>query len=118
MASSPDRHARTMLPIPDRPAHGLTTYDAKDPDTKEARLDAVLTGVSREQMQRAGRDLQATREHHLAYRRELFDIPFDDERVTLIIMDEDWQTAHDRIRREERTALPSRLLSRLRRLWR
>ena len=69
-------------------------------------------------MQRAGRALQATREHHLAYRRELFDIPFDDERVTLIIMDEDWQTAHDRIRREERTALPSRLLSRLRRLWR
>ena len=28
-----DRHARTMLPIPDRPAPGLTTYDAKDPDT-------------------------------------------------------------------------------------
>ena len=30
---SPDRHARTMLPIPDRPATGLTTYDAKDPAT-------------------------------------------------------------------------------------
>ena len=30
---TPDRHARTMLPIPDRPAPGLTTYDAKDPDT-------------------------------------------------------------------------------------
>ena len=30
---SPDRHARTMLPIPDRPAVGLTTYDAKDPAT-------------------------------------------------------------------------------------
>jgi arylsulfatase A-like enzyme len=29
----PDRHARTMLPIPDRQAPGLTTYDAKDPDT-------------------------------------------------------------------------------------
>ena len=28
-----DRHARTMLPIPDRPATGLMTYDAKDPDT-------------------------------------------------------------------------------------
>ena len=26
-------HARTMLPIPDRPAPGLTTYDAKSPDT-------------------------------------------------------------------------------------
>jgi arylsulfatase len=30
---SPDRHARTLLPIPDRPRAGLTTYDAKDPDT-------------------------------------------------------------------------------------
>ena len=30
---SHDRHARTMLPIPDRPSLGLTTYDAKDPDT-------------------------------------------------------------------------------------
>ncbi|MGZ0712738.1 arylsulfatase (plasmid) [Coraliomargarita sp. W4R53] len=29
----PDRHARTMLPIPDRPIPGLTTYDAKDPNT-------------------------------------------------------------------------------------
>ena len=28
-----DRHARTMVPIPDRPAPGLTTYDAMDPDT-------------------------------------------------------------------------------------
>jgi arylsulfatase A-like enzyme len=33
MPNNPDRHARTMLPIPDRPAPGLTTYDAKDPDT-------------------------------------------------------------------------------------
>lgn len=30
---SPDRHARSMLPIPDLPTWGLTTYDAKDPDT-------------------------------------------------------------------------------------
>ncbi|WP_363433174.1 arylsulfatase [Microbacterium sp. LWH3-1.2] len=30
---SSDAHARTMLPIPDRPAHAHTTYDAKDPDT-------------------------------------------------------------------------------------
>lgn len=28
-----DRHSRSMLPIPDRPAPGLTTYDAKDPET-------------------------------------------------------------------------------------
>jgi len=33
MPSSPDRHARAVLPIADRPAPGLTTYDAKDPDT-------------------------------------------------------------------------------------
>jgi arylsulfatase A-like enzyme len=30
---SPDMHARSILPIPDRPAPGLITYDAKDPDT-------------------------------------------------------------------------------------
>ncbi|TAH50424.1 MAG: arylsulfatase, partial [Chloroflexota bacterium] len=29
-----DRHSRTILPIPDQVYHGLTTYDAKDPDTK------------------------------------------------------------------------------------
>ena len=28
-----DRQARTILPIPDQVQHGLTTYDAKDPDT-------------------------------------------------------------------------------------
>jgi len=30
---SPDRHSRAILPIPNVPAPGLTTYDAKDPDT-------------------------------------------------------------------------------------
>jgi Sulfatase len=30
--SSPDG-SRSVLPIPDRPSTGLTTYDAKDPDT-------------------------------------------------------------------------------------
>ena len=29
-----DRHLRAILPIPDQPHVGLTTYDAKDPDTK------------------------------------------------------------------------------------
>jgi arylsulfatase A-like enzyme len=33
MTNAPDRHARAVLPIPDRPGPGLTTYDAKDPDT-------------------------------------------------------------------------------------
>ena len=39
---SPDRHARTMLPIPDRPAFGLTTYDAKDPDTAYPPIGPLL----------------------------------------------------------------------------
>ena len=38
----PDRHARTMLPIPDRPAQGLTTYDAKDPDTAYPPIEPLL----------------------------------------------------------------------------
>ena len=29
-----DKQARVILPIPDQVQHGLTTYDAKDPDTK------------------------------------------------------------------------------------
>ncbi|WP_280637308.1 arylsulfatase [Nocardioides sp. W7] len=33
MTTAPDNHARSMLPIPHRPTPGLTTYDAKDPDT-------------------------------------------------------------------------------------
>jgi arylsulfatase A-like enzyme len=39
---TPDRHARSMLPIPDRPAHGLTTYDAKDPDTRFLPIEPLL----------------------------------------------------------------------------
>src|SRR6478735_8016935 len=39
---SADRHARTMLPIPDRPAAGLTTYDAKDPDTSFPPIEPLL----------------------------------------------------------------------------
>nr|WP_194425524.1 arylsulfatase [Microbacterium aquimaris] len=39
---TPDRHARTMLPIPDRPAYGLTTYDAKDPDTTYPPIEPLL----------------------------------------------------------------------------
>jgi arylsulfatase len=42
MANSPDRHARAMLPIPDRPAPGLTTYDAKDPDTAYPPIEPLL----------------------------------------------------------------------------
>src|SRR5262245_58929544 len=39
---SADRHARTMLPIPDRPSPGLTTYDAKDPDTAFPPIEPLL----------------------------------------------------------------------------
>ncbi|MPY92109.1 MAG: sulfatase-like hydrolase/transferase [Acidimicrobiia bacterium] len=42
MTSSPDRHARAMLPIPDRPGFGLTTYDAKDPDTAFPPIEPLL----------------------------------------------------------------------------
>jgi arylsulfatase len=34
VASQSDKPSRTILPIPDRQNVGLTTYDAKDPDTK------------------------------------------------------------------------------------
>ncbi len=50
---SPDRHARTMLPIPDRPAPGLTTYDAKDPDTSFPPIEPLLPPAGR--TERAGR---------------------------------------------------------------
>jgi arylsulfatase A-like enzyme len=33
MSAPPDGSQRVVLPIPDRPAPGLTTYDAKDPET-------------------------------------------------------------------------------------
>src|SRR4029077_3850709 len=42
MSNSPDSHARSMLPIPDRPAPGLTTYDAKDPDTAYPAIEPLL----------------------------------------------------------------------------
>jgi arylsulfatase A-like enzyme len=38
----PDRHARAMLPIPDRAFRGLTTYDAKDPDTAFRPIEPLL----------------------------------------------------------------------------
>ena len=39
---SPDRHARTMLPIPDRSGHGLTTFDAKDPAATFPPIEPLL----------------------------------------------------------------------------
>ncbi len=37
----PERIHRTVLPIPDRPHVGLTTYDAKNPDTKFPPIDPL-----------------------------------------------------------------------------
>jgi arylsulfatase len=37
-----DRQSRAMLPIPDRPVPGLTTYDAKDPDTAYSPIEPLL----------------------------------------------------------------------------
>src|SRR5690242_16883049 len=42
---APDRHARTMLPIPDRPSSGLTAYDAKDPDAAFPPVEPLLPPV-------------------------------------------------------------------------
>ena len=40
--TNPDKHSRAMLPIPDVPAPGLTTYDAKDPDTSYPPIQPLL----------------------------------------------------------------------------
>ena len=37
-----DRHMRSSLPIPDRPAPGLVTYDAKDPNTHFPPIEPLL----------------------------------------------------------------------------
>ncbi len=42
MTNKADRHARAMLPIPDRPTPGLTTYDAKDPQTNYPPIEPLL----------------------------------------------------------------------------
>src|SRR5690606_7323256 len=42
MARRPDRHLRATLPIPDRPAPGLTTYDAKDPNSSYPAIEPLL----------------------------------------------------------------------------
>ena len=42
MSKQIDRHSRAMLPIPDRPAPMLTTYDAKDPDTNYPPIEPLL----------------------------------------------------------------------------
>ncbi|RPJ02971.1 MAG: arylsulfatase [Chloroflexi bacterium] len=41
MSNQPDKHLRSMLPIPDLVKPGLTTYDAKDPDTKYPPIEPL-----------------------------------------------------------------------------
>jgi arylsulfatase len=48
MASHPDI-PREVLPIPDRKPVGLTTYDAKDPDTKFPPIRPVRPPAGRAQ---------------------------------------------------------------------
>jgi arylsulfatase len=39
--SSQDKIQRSILPIPDEQYVGLTTYDAKDPDTKFPPIESL-----------------------------------------------------------------------------
>jgi arylsulfatase len=42
MSNQPDKHLRAHLPIPEIPRPGLTTYDAKDPDTQYPPIEPLL----------------------------------------------------------------------------
>lgn len=42
MSNLSDKHSRAYLPIPDVPKWGLTTYDAKDPDTNYPPIEPLL----------------------------------------------------------------------------
>ena len=42
---TPQPFGRTSLPIPDRSVVGLTTYDAKDPDTKFPPIEPLRPPV-------------------------------------------------------------------------
>jgi arylsulfatase A-like enzyme len=41
MSNQNDKHTRAVLPIPDVPKPGLTTYDAKDPDTSYPPIEPL-----------------------------------------------------------------------------
>jgi arylsulfatase A-like enzyme len=45
MSNRPNKHLRSVLPIPDQPQIGLTTYDAKDPDTKYPPIEPLLPPI-------------------------------------------------------------------------
>ena len=46
MATESDKVQRSILPIPDRDYVGLTTYDAKDPDTKFPPIEPLRPSKS------------------------------------------------------------------------
>ena len=41
MSDRSEKIQRTVLPIPDRPRVGLTTYDARDPDAKYPPIEPL-----------------------------------------------------------------------------
>ncbi|MCU0230247.1 MAG: sulfatase-like hydrolase/transferase, partial [Acidobacteria bacterium] len=40
--AKPDKHARSILPIPDVRKPGLTAFDAKDPDSRFPPIETVV----------------------------------------------------------------------------
>jgi arylsulfatase A-like enzyme len=46
MSKQPDKHLRAHLPIPEVPKSGLTTYDAKDPDTTYPPIEPLRPPAS------------------------------------------------------------------------
>jgi len=40
--TKPDKHQRSVLPIPDVRKPGLTTFDAKDPDSRFPPIETVV----------------------------------------------------------------------------
>ena len=82
----------------------------------EAPIRVESIEMSREEMTRAGEALLSTLALFRDYRKALFDVALDDERVTLILMDESFEEAQARISREEAgPSLVRRLGARLKR---
>ena len=48
MSNRSEKIQRTVLPIPDRPHVGLTTYDARDPDTKYPPIEPLRRRKTRQ----------------------------------------------------------------------
>jgi len=57
MTKQQDKYQRAILPIPDRPHTGLTTYDAKDPNTEFPPIEPVQPQRALRTFTRPGRRL-------------------------------------------------------------